>query len=126
MNNENINRLNALINYIEDNLDNPIEYKNLAKILCVNEYTLHRIFYFVANISLAEYIRKRRLSKAFEELKTTNIKVIDLALKYQYDSSTSFSRAFKSMFGITPSQCKDDKMQYKQFPIIKFNNNCNS
>ena len=122
MNNENISRLNAVIDYIEDNLDSHIEYNTLAKILCVNEYTLHRIFFFVANISLSEYIRKRRLSRAFEELKTTNIKIIDLALKYQYDSSTSFSRAFKNMFEITPSQCKSNKNDYKQFPILKFNN----
>lgn len=122
MENQNINKLNLLVNYIENNLNTSIEYKNLAKILCVNEYTLHRIFYFISSVSLAEYIIKRRLSKAFEELKTTNIKIIDLALKYQYDSSTSFSRAFKNMFGITPTECRNSNKEFKQFPIFKLNN----
>lgn len=122
MENQNINKLNFLINYIEDNLHTTINYKELAKILCVNEYTLHRIFYFISGVSLAEYIRKRRLSKAFEELKTSNIKIIDLALKYQYDSSTSFSRAFKNMFNITPTECRNSNKEFKQFPILKFDN----
>lgn len=121
----NFKYLNKMIKYIEDNLTEAINYKQLAKIVGVSEYSLQRIFTFLTNISLSEYIRKRRLSKAYEELKTSDIKIIDLAIKYQYDSSISFSRAFKNMFGITPSQCKDSKMQYKQFPIIKFNNDIN-
>lgn len=102
----NFEYLNQMIKYIEDNLTENIEYKELSKIVGVSEYNLQRIFTFLTNISLAEYIRKRRLSKSFEELKTTDIKIIDLAVKYQYNSQISFARAFKSMFGITPSECK--------------------
>ena len=80
---------------------------------------------FITGVSLSEYIRKRRLSKSFEELKTSNIKIIDLALKYQYESAISFSRAFKKLFGITPSECKKSTKSFKLFPIIKFNNNEN-
>ena len=119
----NFEYLNQMVKYIEENLTENIEYKELSKIVGVSEYNLQRIFTFLTNISLAEYIRKRRLSKAFEELKTTNIKIVDLAVKYQYDSQISFSRAFKNMFGITPSECKLSNIEYKQFPIIKFNNN---
>lgn len=115
--------LNHMIKYIEENLTENIEYKALAKIVGVSEYNLQRIFVFLTNMSLSEYIRKRRLSRAFEELKTTDIKIIDLAVKYQYDSQISFARAFKSMFEITPSECKSSSIEYKQFPIIKFNNN---
>lgn len=121
----NFNYLNKMIQYIEENLTENIDYKKLAQIVGISEYSLQRIFTFLTNISLSEYIRKRRLSKAFEELKTTDIKIIDLAIKYQYDSSISFSRAFKSMFGITPSQCKNTQVEYKLFPIIKFNNDTN-
>lgn len=121
----NFDYLNSMIKYIENNLTENIDYKKLAQIVGVSEYSLQRIFIFLTNISLSEYIRKRRLSRAFEELKTTNIKIIDLAIKYQYDSCISFSRAFKNMFGITPSQCKKTKQEYKQFPIIEFHNNSN-
>lgn len=121
----NFDYLNNMIEYIEEHLTENIDYKNLAKIVGVSEYSLQRIFIFLTNISLSEYIRKRRLSKAFEELKTTNIKIIDLAIKYQYDSAISFARAFKNMFKITPSECKNNKIDYKQFPIVKFENNNN-
>lgn len=123
----NFEYLNNMIKYIEENLTENIEYKKLAQIVGVSEYALQRIFMFLTNISLSEYIRKRRLSKAFEELKTTDIKIIDLAIKYKYDSQISFARAFKTMFGMTPSECKTSTaIEYKQFPIITFNNNNNS
>lgn len=119
----NFEYLNQMVKYIEENLTENIEYKKLAQIVGVSEYNLQRIFMFLTNMSLAEYIRKRRLSKAFEELKTTDIKVIDLSVKYKYDSQISFARAFKTMFGITPSECKESNIEYKQYPIIRFNNN---
>lgn len=116
----NYNALNELIQYIESNLTEKIDYKKLSRITGVSEYSLQRIFVFMTEMSLSEYIRKRRLSKAFEELKNTDIKIIDLATKYQYESSISFSRAFKNTFGITPSECRNGESSYKQYPIIKF------
>lgn len=119
----NFEYLNNMILYIEDNLTEDIEYKKLAKIVGMSEYNLQRIFAFLTGISISEYIRKRRLSKAFEELKTTDIRIIDLAIKYRYDSPISFSRAFKHFFNMTPSECKKSEKSYKLFPIITFNNN---
>lgn len=119
----NYDLLNNMINYIEDNLTEDIDYNSLAKIVGISEYSLQRIFTFLTNISISEYIRKRRLSKAFEELKASDIKILDLAIKYNYDSSISFSRAFKQYFGITPSECKKSEKHFKLFPIISFHNN---
>lgn len=118
----NYDLLNEMINYIEDNLTEDIDYNVLAKIVGISEYSLQRIFVFLTNISISEYIRKRRLSKALEELKTSDIKIIDLAIKYNYDSSISFSRAFKQYFGITPSECRNNDDYFKLFPIISFSN----
>lgn len=119
----NFEYLNKMVQYIENNLVEDINYNELSKIVGVSEYSLQRIFMFLTNISLAEYIRKRRLSKAFEELKNTDIKIIDLAIKYKYDSPISFDRAFKNMFGVTPTQCRNTSENYKVFPIIQFNSN---
>ena len=121
----NFENLNKMIEYIENNLTEKINYNALARIIGVSEYNLQRIFMFITNISLSEYIRKRRLSNALEELKTSNIKIIDLAVKYQYDSSISFSRSFKKMFGVTPNECRKNQIEYDMFPVINFVNNSN-
>ena len=96
-----------------------MNYKTLAQILCVNEYTLHRIFYFVTNLSLSEYIRKRRLSAACNDL-LNGEKVIDVALKYNYESATSFGRSFKKMMGFSPKDIFNNKNNLKVLPIFDF------
>lgn len=116
---ENKNRLEELIEYVEKNLTEKIDYKKLAQILLVNEYTLHRIFYFVTNISLAEYIRKRRLSMAAIDLLEGKEKIIDIAIKYQYDSATAFSRAFKNMMGFNPKEVHKNQREISYFPVLK-------
>ncbi len=112
--------LNEITRYIDDNLENEINYDVLAKIMGVNSYTMQRIFSLIAGISLAEYIRKRRLSNAGYDLYETNSKVMDIAIKYRYDNATSFSRAFESFHGIKPSQVNKFS-RLKNFPRIIFN-----
>ena len=114
-------RFEELIEYIENHLTEKIDYHKLSKILAVSEQSMQRIFAFITNMSLSEYIRKRRLSKAYEELKSSNIKVIDLAIKYQYESEISFSRSFKNMFNMTPSECRKSNVEFVQFPIYQLN-----
>lgn len=118
----NYDLLNNMVNYIEDNLLEDIDYKKLSKIVGVSNYTLQGIFIFLTGISISEYIRKRRLSRAYEELKTSNIKIIDLAIKYNYNSPISFSRAFKQYFNLTPTECRQSHDTYKLFPVMKFQN----
>ncbi len=108
--------LNEMINCIEDNLENEIKYEKLARILGVNEYTMKSIFSVICNMSVVEYIRKRRLSNAGFDLYRNNEKIIDIALKYQYESATAFSRAFEKFHGIQPSKVKNNPKGLK----IKF------
>ena len=116
--------LNEITEYIDNHLEEEIEYNELAKILGVNVYTLHRLFTMVAGISLSEYIRKRRLSMAGYDLYEGNSRIIDIAIKYQYESATSFSRAFEKFNGIKPSQVnKETKL--KNYPRIVFNEEIN-
>lgn len=84
--------LNKLIDTIEESLETQIDYNDLAKVIGTSSYTMQRIFAFLVGITVTEYIRKRRLSKAAEDLKRTNQKIIDIAVKYQYDSPVSFTR----------------------------------
>lgn len=112
--------LNEVTLYIDEHLDEKISYEKLAMMLGVNSYTMQRLFVLLTNVSLADYIRKRRLSVAGEELyKDSSIKVMDIAIKYCYDNATSFSRAFEAFHGIKPSQIsKENKL--KIFPRIIF------
>ena len=112
--------LNKVIDEIENNLTEKIDYKNLAKIVGTSSYTLQRIFVFLTGITLTEYIKKRRLSKAAEEIISTDIKIIDVALKYQYDSPISFSNSFKKMHGISPQNLRKNNLPLKVFSKIEF------
>lgn len=112
--------LNKVIDKIEDDLTEKIDYKNLAKIVGTSSYTLQRIFVFLTGITLTEYIKKRRLSKAAEEIISTDIKIIDVALKYQYDSPISFSNSFKKMHGISPQNLRKNNSSLKIFSKIEF------
>lgn len=118
----NLPKLESVIEYIEEHLTEKIDYAELAKIMAVSEQSMQRIFVFITNISLSEYIKRRRFSRALEELKTSNIKIIDLAIKYQYESEISFSRAFKSYFKVNPSEAKKNSIDYIQYPMYQFNN----
>lgn len=113
--------LNKIIEYLENDLTNEINVKKLSKQLGLNDFIMQRVFSIVTGITITEYIRKRRLSLAFEELKRSNNKIIDIALKYGYDSSISFARSFKKEFGLTPTMVRKNKeTNYKIYPRIKF------
>ena len=101
-----LKKLGAAIDYIEDNLDKEISYDEAARIACCSPCYFQRIFSYVSGVSLAEYIRRRKMTQAAFELQRTDEKVIDIALKYGYSSPTSFNRAFQNVHGITPTAAK--------------------
>lgn len=115
-----LDHMNEAISYLEDNITDKIDYSQVAKIACCSVYHFHRMFSYMANISLAEYVRRRRMTLAAFELQNSNIKVIDLALKYGYDSPEAFTRAFQLLHGVTPSQARKKGVSIKAYPRISF------
>lgn len=113
-------RVNGALSYIEENLTNSVDFKEAARIACCSEYHFTRMFSFLAGITLSEYIRRRRLTLAALELSHSDLKVIDVALKYGYVSPDAFSRAFQSMHGITPSDARIHGQSLKAFPRMTF------
>lgn len=113
--------LNRLIDAIEKSLEVKIDYNELAKVIGTSSYAMQRIFTFLTGITITEYIRRRRLSKAAEELRRTNKKIIDIAMKYQYDSPVSFSNAFKKIYGQAPMNFRKSDSEITFFPKIEFN-----
>ncbi|WDV46982.1 AraC family transcriptional regulator [Clostridiaceae bacterium M8S5] len=98
-----LKRLSKAIDYVEDNLENEISYDEAAKIACCSTYYFQRMFSYVTGVTLSEYIRRRRMTSAAFDLQSSDMKVMDIGLKYGYESPTSFNRAFQSVHGISPS-----------------------
>ncbi len=115
-----VERLNQSINYIEEHLTDEIDYKQLGRIACCSAYHYQRMFAYMAGITLAEYIRRRKMSLAAVDLQGGNEKIIDVAEKYGYRSPTAFNRAFQSFHGIAPSSVKKDGVSVKSFSPIEF------
>lgn len=115
-----IERLNCAIEYIEEHLQEKIDYEKLAEIANCPVYHFQRMFFYMTNISVSEYVRRRRMSLAAVDLQDKQSKIIDIALKYGYDSPTAFNRAFQSIHGIAPSLAKKEKTILKSYPAIKF------
>ena len=103
------------IDYIEANLTEEIDYEKVAAESFSSSYHFQRVFSILCGYTLGEYIRLRRLSLAGAELANGKEKVIDIALKYGYDSPDSFAKAFQKFHGITPSQARADGNKLKSF-----------
>lgn len=113
-------KMNAALDYIENNLTEDIDFTIVAQKAYCSSYNFQRMFSFITDVPLAEYIRRRRLTQAAIELQNSNAKVIDIALKYGYDSPVSFSRAFANIHGITPNEAKQSGVELKAYPKISF------
>lgn len=98
-----------------------IDYTKVANIACCSFNYFQRVFMLIVDISLSEYIRRRRMTLAAFELQTSTIKIIDLAIKYGYDSPDSFSRAFKKIHGVTPTGVRNNGVSVKAYLRITFN-----
>ena len=115
-----IERLNEAINYLEEHITEEIDYEQVSKTACCSSYHFQRMFLYLANVPLSEYIRRRKMSLAAVDLQSGNEKIIDIAMKYGYASPTAFNRAFQSVHGIAPSLAKEQGASLKSFPPISF------
>nr|WP_302057422.1 AraC family transcriptional regulator [Paenibacillus sp. Lou8.1] len=112
--------MNEAIKYIEENLTNDIDFKEVARLAYCSEFHFKKMFSFLAGVTLSEYIRRRRLTLAAFELKDSNVKVIDIAIKYGYNSPDSFTRAFQNLHGLTPSEARINGRSLKAYPRMTF------
>lgn len=115
-----IEGLNGAIRYMEEHMTEELDYEEIAKRACCSSYHFQRMFGYMADVSLSEYIRRRRMSLAAEDLLSGRDKIIDVALKYGYASPTAFNRAFQSVHGIAPSLVKKEGVSMKSYPPISF------
>jgi len=112
--------MNHAIDYIENNLEEKMDYERVAQAARCSAYHFQRMFTFITNIPLSEYVRRRKMTLAAFELQNSDIKIVDLALKYGYDSPESFTRAFQILHGITPTSARRLDTNIKAYPRISF------
>lgn len=110
-----INELKRAVDYIEDNLDKDINFEIVAKEVGMSAFYFHRIFTAIIGISPTAYIRNRRLTVAAQEISKNNENILDIALKYGFESHEAFSRAFKNFHGVVPKMAKTDGNEFKNF-----------
>lgn len=107
------------IQYIEDNLTENLEIADISEKAYVSPFHFQRIFSALCGFTVGEYIRKRRLTLAAQELSAGDSKIIDAAIKYGYDSPDSFTRAFTRFHGISPSAAKEKGANLKSFAPLR-------
>lgn len=104
--------LEKALSYIESHLQDDIDLDSIAKEAGYTLYHFHRIFKAIIGDSVKDYIRKRRITEAAKELTNTNQAIVDIAIKYGYQSREAFSRTFKKVYGKNPSTVKKEGLLY--------------
>lgn len=115
-----LKQMNLAIQHIEDNLTNEIDFNQVSKIAGCSEYHFRRVFSYLAGMPLNEYIRLRKLSCAATYLRQNADKIIDVAMKFGYDSPDAFTKAFQAVHNVTPSQARKSNVSLKAFPPMTF------
>lgn len=114
-----IRDLQHSINYMEEHLTEPTDYKKIACEMHISVFYFQRIFTILCGMSPGEYIRNRRLALAGSELVSTNHRIIDIALKYGYDTPEGFTRAFTKFHGAAPNAVRKNKLSVKSFAPLQ-------
>lgn len=115
-----LKQLNDALSYVESNLCEEIDIDKAARIACVTTDSFMRFFSYMTGMSLNQYIRCRRLTLAADDLRNSDIHVLDVAVKYGWDSADAFTKAFARQHGITPTQARDKNASLKIYPPAFF------
>ena len=107
------------IQYMEDHITENITAEDVAKAVGVSSFYFQKGFSMLCGYTVSEYIRNRRLALAGNDLLVTDEKVIDIAMKYGYDSPDSFTKAFTRFHGVTPTSVRKDVVLLKSFAPLK-------
>ena len=114
-----VERLNAALDDLEARLDGEVDAARLARIAACSAFHFQRMFSYMTGITLSEYIRRRRMTRAAFEL-MDGARIIDVAAKYGYGSPTAFNRAFRNVHGVAPTAAKKQGIELTAYPRLTF------
>jgi AraC family transcriptional regulator len=112
--------MNAAVDYIEENLAGEIDFSKAAEKAICSTYHFQRVFFAIMGLTPVDYARRRRLTLAAIELSSGKEKIIDMAMKYGYDSPNAFTRAFRQLHGVTPQAAREPGVKLTAYPRISF------
>jgi len=113
-------RMNRAITWIEAHLTQEIEWEDAAREAACSLFHFLRMFEVITGLTAGDYVRRRRLSLAAMELASDDAKIIDLALRYGYESPDAFTKAFRKLFGCTPTEARRPGVRLRSYPPITF------
>ena len=116
-----IESISRAIEYIEKNLEGDLKIEDIASYSYISTIYFQKGFSIICGYGVGEYIKNRRLSMAGYEVLNTDKKIIDIAMKYGYDSPDSFTKAFKRFHGYTPKEVRFNGATIKEFAPLKIN-----
>ena len=114
-----IEGIQTAVGFVEEHITEEVRIEDIAAKAYVSPFHFQRIFSVLCGFSVGEYIRCRRLALAAEELCTTDARVLDVALKYGYDSHESFTRAFTRFHGTAPSRAREKGALLRAFGPLR-------
>lgn len=118
-----ITSIQQTVDYIEDHMGEELDANRLAEKVYISQFYFQKIFTILCGCTVSEYIRDRRMTVAGYEVIDTEYSILDIALKYGYDSHESFTRAFTRFHGVTPSDARKNHSNLKAFSRIYVKSN---
>lgn len=113
--------LQEAIEWIEKHLQEELSMAEIASKSCFSTFHFQRLFQAISGFTVLEYIRRRRLSEAAKKLKDTELRILEVAILFQYGSQEAFTRAFTGYFGMTPAKFRREKEELKTGQQSKIN-----
>lgn len=114
-----IESIDRAIRYIEEHMTETLSIDDIAKEAFLSPFYFQKGFSMLCGFTVGEYIRRRRLTLAGNALLTADDKILDIALKYGYESPDSFTKAFTRFHGVTPTAVRKNGAMIKLFAPLK-------
>lgn len=116
-----ITKMNAALDYIEDNLVGELTPESIASIACTSKFHFLKTFSILSGKSLGEYIRERKITHSAKDVVNSNKKIVDIALSYGYETPEAFTKAFKRFHGLSPKEARNKNKILTVAPPLRFN-----
>lgn len=114
-----LDSMNKAVEYIEDNIIEKLDIEKVAKIALSSPFHFQRMYHVITGVTIAEYVRRRRLTLAAQDI-ISGEKIINVAYKYGYETPEAFTKAFRRMYGMSPSAAREPEANLKAYPKLSF------